>query len=420
MSHGNLSAKQRDIALYGTAEERWTIVSGPVGAGKTYAGLVGFVLWQSRWANANFGLLCKTQKQLEALLADDLTRLLGETPVITDRGYFTLGGADGTTNKVWCFLGTDRRAEPRIRGFNFSGFVADELTTMPFSLLAAINARVRVGEGGRIIGLTNPDGPLHPVKRRYIDNAADHDAAVHMTQIADNPALPDSYIASLSQHYDGHMKLRMVDGVWAAASGLVYPRAHERSLEAPDETMVAYDVAIDVGESSVTHALLAGRTASGMTWIVAESRHDHVTQGTLSEREQIHKIMRDFDGPLIHSWIVDPAAKRFRQELLRQLGHGAQVGKAYNSFTEGVEEVNYWLSIPSLRFYGEQVPHLMAELGGLQWDEGAAEKGRDVPVESPDHGTDALRYLVLTRAIHEAGGHDAWQASRRRMKEVAK
>ena len=415
MRIGRLSPKQREIATYGAREKRWTLVSGPVGAGKTEAGLIGFLLWQQRWSGAQFGVLTKGHKQLQATLFEGIERILGE-PLKTYKEGYLLPSMNGGTNYLLPFVGQDKRAEPRLRSLNLSGMVIDELTTLPYTLLGAANARCRVGPA-KIIGMTNPDGPLHPVKLNYFDCADDIDAEVHWTKLADNPSLTKEYIDSLSAHYSGHMLDRMVNGLWASATGLVYPHAADVAGEAPDVEFVAYDVAVDVGEANVTHALLSGRTADGKTWILGEWRHDHVAQGKLREAALIAKLRTYFSGYDVHSWIVDPAAKTFRQELLKQLGPKGNVGKAYNDWTEGVEEVNHWIATESLFLYGRNLPYLMAEIGSLIYDAEQALLGKDVPVKVPDHGTDAMRYLVLTRAVDEAGGRRTWEAIRQRRKE---
>ena len=108
----------------------------------------------------------------------------------------------------------------------------------------------------------------------------------------------------------------MVYGIWVAVRGMVYPRAIEfsgfgipaksapqmssfrcerlgrildvdtpprahrvRRRWAPAKEMPACDVVIDVGESSVTCALLSGRTATGRTWTRDERYCDHSEYG---------------------------------------------------------------------------------------------------------------------------------------------
>ena len=420
-----LSPRQQHIASYGTRDKRWSLVSGPMGSGKTFAAGIGFTLETRRWGGVEFGILVKSHAQLSSFRRECLERILDRDLSLDDEGTFMLPGASGTENRYRCFVAQDKRAEPRLRSFNLSGVFVDEMTTLPVGILEAANSRVRVGEHAKIIGCTNPDGPRHPIKVNYFDKAeggsrdeGDSEMEAIYTELADNQALPRSYIRSLHSRYTGHMYQRMVKGLWVAASGMVYPRAFE-FLAPPDEEMVAYDVVIDVGESSVTCALLCGRTASGKTWILAEWVYDHTLSGVMAERALVAGIRQwaTEGGRRIRSWIVDPAAKRFRQELVRQLGDGAIVGKAENDWEDGYQEVNFWFASDALFIDGDECPQLLDTLGALVWDQDQAEIGNDVPVKVADHLTDCLRYLVLTRAIHEAGGRKVWEARKRRRKE---
>ena len=414
----SLSPKQRAIAAYWGSPFRWTLVSGPMGSGKTHPGTLGLALGLSRYGGAEACLVSKSWPQLKSILYGELQGLIGEPVIVEDDGSVKLKGANGMVNRLRCFAAQDKRAEPRIRGFNFVGGLIDEMVTLPLGILAAVNARCRVGEA-RICGLTNPDGPLHPVKKHFFDKADDISAQVVATTLYDNPSLHPSYIASLKAHYQGHMYERMVMGRWAAATGLVYPRALEFSSEAPDEEMAAYDVCIDVGESSVTAAILFGRSSSGRTWALDEWVFDHQERGQLSEERLVAELREAFGGFDISAWMVDPAAKSFRMELARQLGPAAAVGKAENDWTDGVQEVNHWFASDGLRIWGDRCPTLMETVGALVYDEAKSEQGEDVAVKVPDHLTDILRYYVLTRAIQEHGGRKIWLARKAQMREDA-
>lgn len=411
-----LSPRQRHIAGYGGRERRWTLVSGPVGSGKTHSGLLGFTIWQRLYAGHEFGLLTKGHPQLASIIRD-LERASGIDLHVDSEGMATLPTVGGIDNKLLCFVGRDKSAEPRLRSFNLTGFVIDEATTLPFSLIAAANARMRVGDPRGLI-LTNPDGPRHALKVNYFDKADEMDAEAIYTDIYDNPTVTQAYIDSLHRSYSGHMLERMVNGRWAAATGLIYPHYLEVAVEMPDPSeFVVLDGSVDVGESSVTHALLYARGARGQTWVIDECRHDHIAEGVLSARQMVAKVRRKFaHWGRVHSWTVDPSALAFRQELLSQ--GGLNVGGGENDWTEGHQEVNHWIALESLRFVEKNVPELMNELGALTWDEDAAGRGEDKPVPTSDHGTDTLRHYVLTRAIHESGGRKSWEAKKRYEREV--
>jgi len=403
-----LTGKQQQIATYAARHRRWTIVSGPMGSGKTHAACVGFLLWQRRFGNCDIGVLTKTRAQMNAVLKQNIERLLGyEVPKTAKE--FELPGANGSRNRVHCFVADNAGAEQRLRSFNLTGMLIDEATTLPSGIIAAANARCRVGSDPKLLVLTNPDGPRHPLKTDYLDRAEAMNVEPIFTSIRDNPTVTQHYIDSLNRSYSGHMRARMVDGEWAAAEGMVFPHLLERIRTPNVDEMLAFDVAVDVGESSVTHALLAGRNGKGETIVMAECRHDHARQGALEERELVAKVRRAFAAYPVTSWIVDPAAKSFRVELEQQLGGNGKVGKAENDFIEGVNEVNHWVAREALFVYPEGVPQLCAEVEALSWDPKAAERGEDVPIKTPDHGTDALRYLVFTRAVHEAGGRKFWE-----------
>ena len=403
-----LSPKQTEIATYGARHRRWTIVSGPMGSGKTHAACIGFLLWQRRFGNCELGILTKTRAQMNAVLKQNIERLLG-IEIHKSAKDFLLPGANGTRNKVYCFVADNVGAEARLRSFNLAGMMIDEATTLPAGIIAAANARCRVGTNPKLLVLTNPDGPRHPLKTDYLDRAEEMNVEPIYTSIRDNPTVTQDYINSLNQSYSGHMRLRMVEGEWAAAEGLVYPHLLERLGDPNLDDMLVYDVAVDVGESSVTHALLAGRNAKGETWVIAECRHDHAKQGALEERDLVAKVRRAFAAYPVTTWIVDPAAKSFRVELEQQLGGVGVVGKAENDFIEGVNEVNHWVAQEALYLYESGVPYLCREIEALSWDPKAALQGVDQPIKTPDHGTDALRYLVFTRAVHEAGGRKYWE-----------
>ena len=404
------SETQRRIASYGCRDKRWTLVSGPVGSGKTEAGLTGFLLWASKFSGCQFGILSKGHMQLSAVVKDGIERITGERLRQDRDAHYILPNSSGGHNKLIPLVAQDKRAEQRMRSYNFAGALIDEGTTMDHNVISAMNARCRVGES-KIILMTNPDGPLHPLKLQYFNRAQEINGEVIETELRDNPSISESYIESLNQIYTGHMLERMVYGRWVAASGLVYPHLHSVSLRSPgeDEPMVTYDVSIDVGEASVTAALLSGRTVDGKTWIVDEYYHNHVEKGVLTEAQLVAGIRRKFQWATPRVWIVDPSAKSFIGELMRQLQRTNNIGRAITDWNEGVAEVNHWIASGALFVDGAKCPNLMKESGMLIFDENKALIGEDSVVPVPDHACDALRYLVLTRAVQEAGGKKAWK-----------
>lgn len=70
----------------------------------------------------------------------------------------------------------------------------------------------------QLLYTTNPDAATHWIKRRLIDQG---EASVHYSSAKDNPALPDEYHETLAQ-ITGVLGLRLRDGLWTSAEGIVY------------------------------------------------------------------------------------------------------------------------------------------------------------------------------------------------------
>ena len=166
---------------------------------------------------------------MDAVIKDGIERALG-FGVPKSSKSFKVPGANGTFNTVHGFVANDVAAEARLRSYNLVGMLIDEATTLPDGMLAAANARCRVGDS-KLLVATNPDGPKHPFKVNFLDRASEIDGEVITTDLYDNPRTTETYIQSLKDTYSGHMLKRMVYGEWCAAEGLVFPHLLEKCGE---------------------------------------------------------------------------------------------------------------------------------------------------------------------------------------------
>ena len=91
-------------------------------------------------------------------------------------------------------MADNKAAEKRMRSFNLSGMLIDEATTLPDGIVAAANARCRVGRDPKVLLMTNPDGPLHPLKVDYFDCPNEIDAQVVWCNIWDNPTMTEAIV----------------------------------------------------------------------------------------------------------------------------------------------------------------------------------------------------------------------------------
>ena len=120
------------------------------------------------------------------------------------------------------YSGRDAGSEVDLRGHTFNGALIDEVVGVTTEFLEQAIQRCSA-EPGKLIMLTNPDGPHHPVKVNWVDRAAtDSNIESRVFTLADNPGLPDWYEDDLHATQTGAMLRRMAYGEWAVASGSVY------------------------------------------------------------------------------------------------------------------------------------------------------------------------------------------------------
>ena len=197
-----LKDRQREIAMYGATPYRWTLVSGPQGCGKTHAGLTGLVLKMRMFSGVDFGVTTKTRKQMKSALRGGIDQIMGEEMAGDDEVAKIPNGHGGYNNLI-SFVADNKAAEKRMRSFNLAGMLVDEATTLPDGIVAAANARCRVGRNPQLLVLTNPDGPLHPLKVNYFDCPHDINGKAVWCDIWDNPTMTQAMVDSMSKAYTG-------------------------------------------------------------------------------------------------------------------------------------------------------------------------------------------------------------------------
>lgn len=103
--------------------------------------------------------------------------------------------------------------------------------------------------------------------------------------------------------------------------------------------------------------------------------------------------LEEFIGNLkIRSIIVDPSAASFIAELKKR---GLIVRKAKNDVVDGIRNVAAALNQGLIK-YNDCCKETFKEFSSYVWDEKAAERGEDKPIEKNDHHMDGDRYFVNT------------------------
>ena len=397
-----LHPKQQAMAR-SIANNRITFATGSVGSGKTF-GAAGAWVWYGyrNFSRRDFGVCTRTAKQFENPFLECVHEFFGSRLKLKRR---TNGYEFGRGNRLLSFIGSDSSSLGKIRGANLAGAFVDEFPKQPREFVAEANLRCRI-PGARLVYTCNPEGPLHWAKTDFIDQADKLKAGLFEFRLEDNPSLDEDFVESAKVSAKGIMYQRLIEGKWAAATGLIYPHAFDViSIDPPDVRAEYYDIAIDVANSGVTHALLIGTFANGMIWVLDEWRHDGATEGQWTNGQQIMEIMKKFSHHNIRYFYVDPEAKGFKVFLDRyqNLLHGlTNVVPVDNDVKNGIELVNMWMMDKRLQISKNDCPELVRELGSYSWDEKAALKGEDRPMKLNDHGADALRYYCYTRSLQES------------------
>ena len=380
-------------------DHRTTLLTGPIRCGKTTCGLCWWMEYNSRnFGGQDFAITVRTDRQWANPIKSELDKWMRHSiPLVRKQSWWEFPGKNGAQNRLHRVIGSDAGSAEKVFGMTLAGAFCDEFPKQPEDFVAVIHGRCSV-PGARIVMTCNPEGPLHWAKTDWVDKAeANGYAHLHFT-LRDNPTLDDEYLTAIRKQFTGVMARRMLDGEWAAATGMIYPLFSRAVRKVPNNAPIErYVVSVDVATASVTHALLAG-VGQGRIWVIDEWRWDGSTEGQLTEEIQVREILKRWNGIPISQWIIDPAANDF-QLILEQLGQVTKHG--FNDIHEGIMITNMWLNDNRL-IIDRRCHGLIREGGSYVWDEKAAARSVDKPTAGNDHGMDALRYLVATLAASRA------------------
>lgn len=301
---------------------------------------------------------------------------------------------------------------------------ATELTENDWEML---DTRLRNGRISfqQLMADCNPDRPTHWLKQRADRGASKMLSSEHK----DNPVLysdsgevtefGSSYIEKL-QNLSGVRKLRLYNGIWAAADGLVYsefdPGIHLVDRFPIPESWDRYWT-VDFGYTNPFVCQFWAEDPDGRLFMYREV---YFTRRTVARHaETIAKIV--MENP-VQKGPGEPWVGRWREPMPRDVicDHDAE-GKdvfehemglgtknAHKAVSDGVQAVQERLQPagdgkPRLYIMRDSLAELDTELSetkkptstedeitGYVWDD----KGKDAPLKKDDHGMDAMRYLV--------------------------
>lgn len=269
---------------------------------------------------------------------------------------------------------------------------------------------------------TNPSHPTHWIKGRAAEGRLIMITSTHR----DNPYYvnADGTFTEVGRSYmekldalTGIRRLRLRDGQWAAAEGVIYGDWDE-SIHLVNRFAVPKDwplyLSVDFGFVNPTVVQWWREDHDGRLYLVREI---YATRTLVEDHaKQIRAIMERYpDEPSPHAVICDHDAED-RATLERYLGMGTR--PAHKTVSDGIQAVQGRLRIqpdgkPRLFIFRDALVGRDAELAdakkpactaeelpGYVWDLRPGAKGaKEQPLKVDDHGADALRYLVSERDL---------------------
>jgi hypothetical protein len=405
-------------------------MAGPAGTGKSLASLFRLHLTALHNPNARFLIVRKTAVSL------------GSTTLVT---YEKKVAADAIARGIVRWFGGSPREAPGYRYSNgakidvggmdkpekimsaeYDLVFADEATELTITDWESIGTRLRNGRLSwqQQIGACNPSAPTHWVKQRCDQGTARMLVSRHV----DNPAYMHAdgtpteagaaYFAKLDA-LTGVRKLRLRDGVWAAAEGLIYGEFDEAvHLVDPFKIPPAWTrwITVDFGFTNPFVMQWWAEDPDGRLFLYREIYHTRrlVEEHAKQAKELMVYPSGEWREPRPRGVICDHDAED-RATLEKHLGLGTTA--ANKSVSPGIQAFQARLKRagdgrPRLYIVRgavvERDPELVEakkpcsteeEVTGYVWAVKPGGTVPEVPLKENDHGMDAGRYMVAARDL---------------------
>ncbi|HEU5475692.1 MAG TPA: terminase family protein [Actinophytocola sp.] len=399
-----LSVKQQDSILDST--RRLNIWEGSIRSGKTIASILRWLLYVRTAPLGPLAIIGKTKDTVARNVLDVIADI-APGAISYSRGAPTCRILGRLVHVIGA---NDAKAEKVLRGLTLAGVYVDEITVLPEAFFTQLLGRLSV-PGAKLFGTTNPDGPSHWFRKKYLLRAAELDFVSFHFVLADNPSLTDEYKRQVSSEFTGLWFKRYIQGLWVAAEGAIYDMLDERKHCAkapPKDLWRAAWITVDFGTSNPTHAGLLVLTdqqvegdrivAPDRLHMVAEWEHDGRAKGQLTTAQQSARL-RDWADPLLADTgltpvtVLDPSAAPLRAQMRADGWPGLR--GADNRVDVGLQATASLFAGGRLAVDNEACPVLWDQLCGYVWDDTALERGEEKPVKENDHGPDMTRYGVM-------------------------
>lgn len=395
------------------------LLSGAVGAGKSYIGCTKGVFINMMYPGCR-GLIIR--KNYSSLKATTIRTLLGEVILpehlvehnSSEHKIIHRTSNPAVNSEIWYF-GLDKGAAQdyptKILSTEWSWIFADETVELTEKDWEVLLTRLRYNnphmtreENDRIPrqiwGATNPDGPQHWLKKRFLDEKTFEDGTpitvkdreCILTTPYDNPYLPADYIRDLEKNLKGLAKKRLLLGQWVQAEGVIYEgfNREEHTIDAKDflpwNEYKEYIAGADSNYPLPRAAVFIGVRGDGRRDIIDEfyreaAHPEDVKEWLLRWYSVVKKPIKVYHDP------SDPEA------ITKMRAPGIVVQKAVNDVNPGIDSVTWYIEENLLRV-NKNCTSWLTEIEGYVWKKDDTKLERRPDKTRPDHLMDATRYAL--------------------------
>ncbi|WMM24059.1 PBSX family phage terminase large subunit [Tissierella sp. MB52-C2] len=386
------------------SDKEGIIADGAIRSGKTLSMSLSFVMWaMETFDQQNFGMCGKTIGSFRRNVLFWLKLMLKA------RGYqvkdhradnLVIVSKGEVANYFYIFGGKDESSQDLIQGITLAGVFFDEVALMPESFVNQATGRCSV-DGSKFWFNCNPDGPYHWFKVNWIDEK-DKKKLIHLHfTMDDNLSLSEKTKTRYRSMYSGVFFQRYILGLWVMAQGIIYDMfdKDKHIAKTKNRAYTRYHISIDYGTQNPTTFGLWG-LFDGVWYKVKEYHYSGREKNKQKTDTEYADDLEKFIGNLkIRTIIVDPSAASFIAELKKR---GHIIRSANNDVVDGIRNVGAALNKGLIK-YNDCCKETFKEFSSYVWDERAADRGEDKPIEKNDHHMDGDRYFVNTILFNKNG-----------------
>ncbi|MFP3716144.1 PBSX family phage terminase large subunit [Bacillus safensis] len=387
-----LNKKQKEVwDSFVKERPKILLCSGAKRAGKTFVLLLAFLAHISKYQNKGLSFIIggATQAAIKRNVLNDLELILEKELKLDKANAIEIFG-----NRVYCLDGAKVDAWKKARGFTSAGAFLNEATALHDSFVKEVISRCSY-KGAMVLMDTNPENPMHTVKKDYIDKDGQrlksgrlNIRAFHFS-LYDNNFLDPEYVESIvASTPSGMFTDRDIQGYWVAPEGVIYKDFNEdvhyiKSDELENVNFVKYFAGVDWGYEHFGSIVVIGEDDKQNYYLLEEhaAQHEEIDYWV-----KVAKDIKERYGSM--NFYCDTARTEHIERFKREKIKAVNADKAVIS---GIESVASLFKKNRLFVVEDKVERFKQEIFMYVWDQKSG-----MPVKLWDDVLDSLRYAIYT------------------------